>query len=456
MESISRVEQVLLWLGGYSPRALQHEAPEDRQAITKIGAAVLFSTVFAAMNWGLAGWAYSRAFEPGMRLVVAALAALIGALAVILLDRTFIYFLDTTLDGGRFQFAFYGAIRVGIILVIGLITSQAVMPLLLRSELRAEALHMAEDSEKARMSDLSVRYAIPRKEAEIAAVAKEIERLRLAAVSLPSSIQKKLRAAEECWTEYGTQRAILSQRGYSTREVDEELLAKRSHCAERRNSANAEREAYFARTKAQLAQALNDRQLKEKEYAETTQIIKTKVERAAVVESESFNPESSTVLWAMVRHNPGALAKWFLLSTVLLVFELLPFIIKFQAGQSNVGRRIAIDQAIRRFEMSTRLQQRRHDLAISSAVSEVSVEAVREALANGEVRAIFSQAFAANIAAFAPIEAVRSMMRDLEARHVDVSEFMSRFPQLASVIAEAWSRAVRNTSEILARGLSTN
>lgn len=456
MESISRVEQVLLWLGGYSPRALQHEAPEDRQAITKIGAAVLFSTVFAAMNWGLAGWAYSRAFEPGMRLVVAVLAALIGALAVILLDRTFIYFLDTTLEGGRFQFAFYGAIRIGIILVIAGLTSQAVMPLLLGSELRAEALHMAEDSEKARMADLSVRYAIAPKEAEIKAVAKEIERLRLAAASLPSSIQKKIRAVEECWVEYETQRTVLLQRGYSTREAGEELLAKRSHCSERRHSANAEREAYFARTRTQLAQALNDRQLKEKDFAETTQIIKSKVERAAVVESESFNPESSTVLWATLGHNPGALAKWFLLSTMLLVFELLPFIIKFQAGQSNVGRRIATQRARRRIELDAELEQRKHDASISTAVSEASKEAVTVALADPGVRAVFAQTFSANIAAFAPVEAIRAMMRDLEARHVDIDAFMRRYPRLAPAIAEAWSRAIRSTSEILARGLSTN
>lgn len=86
-----------------------------------------------------------------MRLAIAALAALIGALGVILLDRAFIFFLDTTMEGGRFQFALYGAIRIGIILVIASLTSQAVMPLLLRSELRAQALHMAEDSEKTRM-----------------------------------------------------------------------------------------------------------------------------------------------------------------------------------------------------------------------------------------------------------------------------------------------------------------
>jgi len=391
-----------------------------------------------------------------MRLAMAALAALIGGLSVVLLDRIFIYFLDTSMEDGRFQVAFYGAIRIGIILVIASLTSQAVMPLLLGSELRAEALHMAEDSEKARMSDLSVRYAIPRKEVEIKAVAKEIERLHLAAVSLPSNIKKMLMAAEECWTEYRTQRTVLLHRGYSSREVDEELLVKRSHCAERRNSANAERDAYLARTRAQLAQALNDRQLKEKAFAETTQIIKSKVERAAVVESESFNPESSTVLWATVRHNPGALAKWLMLSAVLLVFELLPFIIKFQAGQSNVGRRIATQRASRRIELDAELEQRMHDASISAAVSAASKESVTVALADPEVRAVFVQTFSAYIAAFAPVEAVRAMMRDLEARHVDIDAFMRRYPRLAPAIAEAWSRAIRSTSEILARGLSTN
>lgn len=109
----TRIEGLLLCWGGYSPPALDHEAPEDRKLITKIGATVAFSAGFAVINWGLAGWTYSRAFEPGMRLAIAALAALIGALGVILLDRAFIFFLDTTMEGGAFNLPSTGLSALG-------------------------------------------------------------------------------------------------------------------------------------------------------------------------------------------------------------------------------------------------------------------------------------------------------------------------------------------------------
>lgn len=452
---MNRLERMLIWFGGYTPRTLAADPPEEREAIAKIGGAVFFATIVAFLNWGIAGWTYAVGMNAGTRLSIAAVTASIGAFMAALFDRSFVYFADTSIEGERLKLFAYGAARIAIIVAVGSITSQVIMPILLDSELKAQALHMTEAAEKNRVADLNSRYQVEQKESEIKSARKEVETLRLAASVLPPDIQKKVLAAKECWADYGAQKSKLVIEGYPLAEARVKLSAKESHCSERSTSANAERSAYFSRVRAQLDHALKDKQAKESKFAETESVIKSKVERAGLVESESFNPRSSTVLWAMVKSNPGALGKWAVISFMLLVFELLPLILKFQAGQSNVGRRIANNRALRRIEMTERLKQSEHDFAISSTVSEISKKAVREALQNPEVRVIFAQAFAANISAFAPLEAVRGMMRDIEARHVDVEDFMHRYPRFAAIIGQAWSQAVKNTSAILARGFNS-
>jgi hypothetical protein len=145
--------------------------------------------------------------------------------------------------------------------------------------------------------------------------------------------------------------------------------------------------------------------------------------------------------------------KWAVVSMTLLFLELFPLIQKFQAGQSSIGRRIATDRAIRRLQFDEQLARAEHDAVVAGAITEASKSAVADAMANPEVRATFAHVFAANIAAYAPTRAVQAMMHEFSARQYDVDQFMQRFPRYASVIAHAWSKAIGETTEILARGV---
>jgi hypothetical protein len=203
----------------------------------------------------------------------------------------------------------------------------------------------------------------------------------------------------------------------------------------------------------QLDHATDNKQAHEAELSDATSTVKTRTEYARSVEMVSFTPQSSVVMWSLLESNPGSRVKWLIVSFLLLVCELLPLIQKFQAGQSNVGRRVSSHRRFRTIEANQHLTQREHDFAVSSAISNASLRATQEAMMNPEVRAIFSQVFAANIAAFAPTEAVCTMMRDLESRHVNVEDFVHRFPRYAAVISQAWSKAVQQVSEILRAGL---
>ena len=451
---MSRLESTLVWFGGYAPRTLSEETLVEREAISKLGGAVLFATMVAFLNWGVATWVYSDGLNTWIRVAVACAGGSIGGIMAAVFDRSFLYFADTAPEGGRFKLFTYAFVRILIILIIGSFTSQAVIPVLLSSELKAQALQMTEASEKTRQADLNSRYQIEKKETDLKSAGKEVETLRLAMANLPYEIQSKLISAKACWSEYGAEKETLLKEGNPLSEALEKLSDKKASCIGKSSTANVEREEYVSRIRTQLSQAVQARQTRDTEVTETKSAIKSKVARAELVESESFNPKSSTVLWSLLKNNPGALGKWLLLSSILLLLELLPLILKFQSGQSSVGRRIANTRTITQLDLAARLQQSEHDFKISSVVSKASREAVSEALLNPEVRAIFARAFAANIAAFAPVEAVRAMMRDLEAKHIDVDQFMSRFPKLATVIAQAWSQAVKNTSEILSKGVN--
>ena len=447
---MNAIETFFVWMGGYSPKNVSADHPEDRESITKIGAAILFAALVAFMNWGIAGWIYSEGVSEASRFVIAALAAAFGATIVLVFDRGFVYLADTASDIGRFKLFVYAAFRVGVIIAVGTITAQAIMPLLLRSELKAHSLAMVEASETKRAAKLNLQYDVTAKEAQTKATIAEVKRLETAAANIPADIQRRLNAAKRCWLEYSNQRAAHISAGMSLDDAQERLTGKASVCARDTKSAATEQDTYLVRTRQQLSRATDAHQAQATELADTKSTVKARLTLARDVEEDSLTPRSSTVLWDLLATNPGARAKWLITSFLLLVFELFPLIQKFQAGQSSVGQRIASNRKQRASVVRAQVQQAEHDAVVTRAVNAASLKGVEDAMQNPSVRATFAKAFADNIAALAPMEAVRAMMRDIEARNVDVVDFMHRFPRYASVIAQAWSKAVEQTAGIMA------
>ena len=449
---MSPIEKFFVWMGGYSPKTVQYDHTEDRESITKIGAAVLFAALVAVLNWGIAGWTYAESAPTAWRLAIAALAALFGAGIVLVFDRGFVYYTDTAGNAGRFKSAMYAAFRVAVIVAVGAITTQAVMPLVLGSELKAHALSMVEANEKQRAASLGEQFGLAGKEAASTAAAGEVQKLEVAVASIPVDIQRRLTSARNCWVDYATQKSALITAGATGDEARERLVSKATVCARDSKSSAAERDAYLTRTRTQLGRAIDARQAQQSELSESKSTVKARLVRARDVEEDSFTPRSSAVLWDLLQKNPGARTKWLIISFLLLVCELLPLIQKFQAGQSNIGKRIGANRQLRSLASTTSIKQAEHDYAVSCAVNSASLAAVEDATRSARLKATFAEAFANNIAAVAPTEAVLAMMRDLEARHVDVEDYMRRFPRYAGIISQAWSKAVQQTAEILARG----
>lgn len=450
---MTTAESFLIRMGGYAPRTVEADPHDEREPLMKLGWAVVLAVLVAAANWATAGWVYSEGESTLFRIVISSAGAALGGAIVLVFDRGFLYFSDTSIGRGRATVIAYATFRIFIILLVGSITAQAVMPIIMGKELAAHALAMIEQSEAERMFKLGSQYDLDSKKAAVETATGEIKRFEMAASTIPPDIQQKLVAARSCWSDYANRKFGLVSGGSSDAEAREQLAWKAAKCDRESKTANAVRDAYLKRTRAQLDTAVALRMQAATDFSDANATVKGKINRARGIEADAITPRSSTVLWSLLRSDPGALMKWAVVSMTLLFLELFPLIQKFQAGQSSIGRRIAIDRTIRRLQFDEQLARAEHDVVVAGAITKASKCAVADALANPEVRATFAQVFAANIAAYAPTLAVQAMMHEFSARQYDVDQFMQRFPRYASVIAQAWSKAIRETTEILARGV---
>lgn len=448
----SIIETVMIWAAGYKPANVANDHPEDREQVAKMGATVLFATGVAIINWGIAGWTYADG-EISIRLMFALMAALLGASIVLVFDRSFVYFFDTLPDTGGFKRFVFAAFRILVVIAVGSITSQAVVPRILGNDLKVTSLDMIEEREKKRDLDLRAQYRIDDKESALTAASDEIKTLEKAELTLPQDIRLQLTGAKHCWADYNTRRRLLRNSSHTVARARKTLLQKAASCSNKEKSAETRRDAYFSDIHAQLRQRKAKKYQFEADLLESTTTINAKIADARTIERENLDSRSSIVMWNLLKSNPGALFKWAVFSFVLLFCELLPLIQKFVSGRSTIGIRYTNDSTLRKIEQSERLRQREHDFKILSAVTLTSLRAVDDALANPELRVIFAQKFTSYITALAPIEGVCAMMQTLKERNLDKTEFIARYPQYATIISEAWSNAIKDSTNILTRGV---
>jgi hypothetical protein len=108
------------------------------------------------------------------------------------------------------------------------------------------------------------------------------------------------------------------------------------------------------------------------------QAVATDLAKTSANNEAYINVASSDVLWSLIQHHPGALMKYVLLSLLQLCLELMPILLKIQAGQSQMGHRIALAayerkttnlahmnlSASARIESDLALQRNRHEQAM--------------------------------------------------------------------------------------------
>lgn len=450
------IERLAVWFGGYSSSAVASDFPEERERIAKVGAAVIFAVAIAMMNWGVAGWVFVEGMPTAARFLVVFVAATIGASSVLLLDRSFLFFHDTSEAGNGIKTALYALTRILMILIIGSVTAQAIIPLILKDELQIHALHMIEDHEKDRFSELNVMHNVDDKREAVKSESEKLRQLEKAASVIPPHIQLKISGANKCWQEYGNEKSKLIATGYAESDARHSMSWKAATCSRETNAANQERNSYVNLVRVKQKEATEELTRLRKDFDSTTSRIKGKMENANKIESDSLNFRSSIVLWNLLRNNHGALIKWAFISILLIIFELLPLILKLHAGQSNIGRKKALLRYLHKLDMECKKIMCEHDFNVTRALYQTSDKSVVEALNSQTVMESFKTHFVRTMSAVAPFEAVRSMMAEFERMGADVEAFMYRHPRYAKLIFQAWTKAIEDSANIIAGTQNVN
>ncbi|HRW65326.1 MAG TPA: DUF4407 domain-containing protein [Candidatus Competibacter sp.] len=436
-------------LGGYS--STEVEGSQDVGRILRIGMGVFVAAVFAALNWAVAGWTFSGGMDSSTRYVVIACCAIMGIVLVCVFDSSFVYFLDTKKPGvwGSIKAFGYAIIRVGLILMISSLTSQAIIPLLLKNELAGHALRMREEHEKSRNVNLTTQYNVAEKHSAVTATSTEIGEWRQALQTLPPNIQSHLANAEKCWQQYNAKRSVLIRQGLPRKKVRAQLQKEAQRCADLSKSARAERDDYLKHAQGQLAMAI---QRKEKAMAaldQTKGLIDKKIETASAIEEASYTPTSAVVLRDLLETELGAKYKWAMVTGVLMAIELLFLLLKLQAGQTNIGKQIAANRLKQEWAIEQGIAQSRHDHTVWAMLNAASLRAAEVGIASPDVTQAFEQTLTQYLQTLAPLEACRATISTMGLNATEVERHQREYPQLAGLIGALWRSAIRKAAEIL-------
>ena len=437
-------------LGGYSPTEVE-SGSQDIGRILRIGMGVSVAAIFAAMNWAVAGWFFCGDMDSSVKYAVAASCAVLGITLVCVFDPSFIYFLDTKRPGmwGSIKAFGYAVIRVGLILMISSLTSQAIIPLLLNNELAGHALKMREAHEKSRNTDLAIQFDTEEKKSTIAAISTEIERLQKAAETLPQNIQSHLTSAENCWQQYSARKIALIRQGLPRKKASAQLQGEAQRCAYQMQTARAERDSYFASAQEQLKATIQRKNKAIAELDQTKNAIEQKTAEVSRIEKDSYTPTSAVVLADLLDNEPAAKYKWAMITGVLMAVELLFLLLKLQAGQTGIGKQIAANRLKQEWAIQQGMEQSQHDHAIWEMLNAASLRAAEAGIASPNVTQAFEQTLTHYLQALAPLEACRATISTMGLNATEVERHQREYPQLAGLIGQLWTSAVRKAAEIL-------
>jgi hypothetical protein len=443
------IEKILIRFGGFSPQvAAEFSQSSDRALSTKLGAAVLFSALIASLNWATAGWTFSGTQPENIRIGISVLAACLAFSLVAILDSSFLYFSDTT-NTSWWKKPFYGLLRIAIILLISAITSQAVIPVLLRSELAAHALRLADQADGQRSQAYDAQFKVSNKEEVIRRTTETVEKLEEKARIIPADIAQRIKDAEQCWANCRSKKNTLILAGLTKEEAKKMVAAKAGACSREEKNAKNLLNSYQEEMRAELAFARQSRAKAVQDTQDVHETIKARMEAARAIETEALSPASASVLHSLLKSDRGAQIKYVLLTLLFLMLEILPLILKFICGRTPIGEEISSGRFIASKQRTLKVTRAEHDFVLSNALYEASSEASLQVLVSAEGKAIFARYFAGYMTALAPSQAVEAMMREIERQQLDINQFVRQHPRYATVITTAWSQAIRQTLEIL-------
>jgi hypothetical protein len=370
---MSSTRQFLVFLTGHR---LSPDTPiKEIGSLTKIGSAIAFASFLAAIQFGIAGWFLSAGQPLVARLIMTVVCSVVGSMIVLVLDRNFIYLADTRYETEKNISYFYLGIRVFLITVIGSLSSQFTMPLLLKSELEIHAQDLKDGRYSQSREFYHQKYELADKAKALETLDQRIVRLKKELQNPPQDITRKRAAAEKCIQDYRQ-----NVRNTFAPDLDEseilQLYAKDKQECERLESVyRTAYQAYVTPREAELTKAGEEITTAQMAVETAKASITTDLDKTSAIHEAYINVGSADVLWSLVTNNGGAFLKYILLSLLQLCLELMPIFLKIQAGQSQMGHRIALKayehktktlaqmnlSASQRLQSETLLQTARHE-----------------------------------------------------------------------------------------------
>lgn len=368
--------QFLVFLTGHR---LSPDTPiKEIGSLTKIGSAIAFASFLAAIQFGIAGWFLSAGQPLILRLIMTLVCSMVGSLIVLVLDRNFIYLADTRYETEKNISYFYLGIRVFLITVIGSLSSQFTMPLLLKSELEIHAQDLKDGRYTQSKEFYQQKYELADKSKALETLDQRIIRLKKELQSPPQEITRKRAAAEKCMQDYRQQVRNTFAPDLDESEIVQLYAKDKQECDRLEAVYRNAYQAYVTPREAELTKAGEDITQAQVAVETAKASITTDLTKTSAIHEAFINVGSADVLWSLITNNGGAFMKYLLLSLLQLCLELMPIFLKIQAGQSQMGHRIALKayehktktlaqmnlSASQRLQSETLLQTARHDQAM--------------------------------------------------------------------------------------------
>jgi len=316
--------------------------PEDVSGLSKIGMSICFASLLAAMQFGIAGWFLSESLDPIVRILISVATSLVGAFVVLIIDRSFIYASDTRADSGGKLGYFYLAIRIFLILAVGSLSSQFVLPLILKSELAIHIQDLKDQRYDEAKNRYTNKYSVQEKVSAEQTIQTSVSKLKAELENPPQSLIRQKLEAQNCLIDY--KRKIASSLGPDVEfnEVANLFAADKAECDRLNLNYKEAYQTYFSPRKTALAQNEGAYSKAQEEAANAQILLKTDLKRADDNNHQHLNMSSADVLWDLIQNNPGARSKYLLITTVQLVLELMPLLLKSLLGRSPLGIRVAM------------------------------------------------------------------------------------------------------------------
>lgn len=437
-----------LWLVGHRYVPSLRLKASDYAGVTLLAPAILLATCIGAFNCGMAGWQFAKALPDSSRLAVAIAAALLGAFVVLAIDRSTLYYSDTSTESRRMTLAAVMVMRIALILCVSAFTSQAVMPVVLAPELKAQALVMRQEREQARELALSQRLGVAEGRQDLVQARAEKDRAQQQHDTLPPEVVRLEDAASRCWTQWARVKAQAAGVA-SEAEQRERVAAKRTACQQQQARADRERTTYRESADRTLAQALAAMSAAQAREAQNRTRLAAQLEEDGRIDAQALDERSATVLAALLARDSGAFFKWLILSGLLLGLELLPFVLKIAAGQSSVGLAVAYRRREVRTDLAREHAKRLDDDELAANLRALSLAAAQQLAASPEAMARLSHAYASHLAGRAPLDTLNEFLHQFEEQADRVAESIHRHPHYADRISQVWADAVERATKAM-------